>query len=138
MASPFSPDNIDKAVSANPDPDQSPVTTGMASPQPQTPGLDHRLMAGMLMGTIGDAASTNMSLGMGNRELNPLLPQSRAGNSLGIGLSGLGIALLVNKLAHSHPTLAKALAIGSMGISGIDTANNVRQMAATPAGGWKK
>jgi len=126
MASPFDSKSINSAVSATPD--------AITIQQPIQPPheLNRGLFGTMLAGTLGDALSTNLSMGRGNQEINPLLSKNRWLNSAEIGLSGLGLALLTKKLAHSHPNLAKAIAGGSIGISGADTLNNVATMMNGP------
>lgn len=127
MANPFDSTSIDSAVAANP-----PTTDSTTIQQPiqkyQT-GVSKGLIGAMLAGTLADAASTNISMGRGNVEYNPLLSKNRWLNSAEIGLSGAGLALLANKLGHSHPTLAKILGGGSIGLSGVDTLNNIATMS---------
>lgn len=120
MASPFDSKSIDSAVASNPDLTAPPT---IQQPIQKSQGLGKGLMGAMLGGDLADALSTN--LGHTQREANPLLPNPGIGNFAGIMGAGLVKALLLNKLAHSHPTLAKTLAGGSIGVSGYDTANNI-------------
>lgn len=122
MPNPITPSDIDQAVLEQPN---QPAAFKPAPPKPPTPGLGKGMIAGMLIGDLSDGISTARSLNQGYREVNPFLSQNPGLNIAEQAGTGIVKALLLNKLAHSHPTLARALAFGSMGLSAGDTAWNV-------------
>lgn len=130
MASPFDDAALGKAVASADMPAEPTVL-----PQPVAhKGLSKPLMGAMLAGTVADGVTTNAALAHGWRETNPFLSQNRGWNAAGIGLSGLGIALLTNEIAKSHPTLGKLLAAGSIGTSTVDSIINLHGGLKSPPG----
>jgi hypothetical protein len=128
--SPFSSDSINAAISESPQaqmPDPVQPQALSQPPQRTTPpkGMPKGFLAAMLAGNATDAGTTDLTLNKGRQEINPFLSSHPVSNNAGIMASGVGAALLLNHLAKSHPTLARVLGAGSLGLSGFDTLSNV-------------
>jgi hypothetical protein len=63
-----------------------------------------------------DASSTCVALAHGAHEANPLMPSTCRGQIVAQSAITLGESVLLVKLAHTQPKLAKGLALVSVGI----------------------
>jgi len=78
-----------------------------------------------------DLATTQVVLGQGGVEANPLLPQS-APWSLGVGVTAtVGELYALDRLSKRHPRAAKWIAVGAMSLEGAVVFHNARQVGTT-------
>lgn len=86
-------------------------------------------MGGVVAGNLGDAVTTNRVLNQGGHEMNPLLPNNKIANATALTGGGILHALLIKHLYdHGHPTIAKILGLGDMGLSGASISHNLGQI----------
>ena len=74
----------------------------------------------------GDAVSTQIGLHRGLREANPMLPQNPTTNLVVKSAYATAGIILLNKLSHKAPKLAKGLAIGCIVAESAAIGHNVR------------
>lgn len=137
MPSPFSQDSIDQAVEETPKPLlYGKQRNGDLAPPPEVPPKPNHKLAkilldsGIIGGHLADAYTTNRGLSRGFQEGNPLLPQNKIGNAVMLVGGGVLKSLLVNHLLNSgHPTAAKILGIGDVGLEGLAIGNNINHLS---------
>lgn len=85
----------------------------------QPSGLGMGYKAGLIGSNVFDAMSTNRALNQGAHESNPLMQQiSKSEPGMIAAKAGIGLleAYTFDKLAKSHPKLARALAIAGIAV----------------------
>ena len=115
---------------------QDPPPEAFAPPPAQQSNRLSPAFYGMpIAGNIADGITTSIAMGKGGREANPIMapiadhPAAIIAAKTGIGI---GEALLLQKLAKKHPTMAKVLAVISGAIPAAAAVHNLTIKAPKP------
>jgi len=83
---------------------------------------------GIIGSEVADAYTSHRIIAHGGVEDNPFLPEPKWANTLTIIGGGIIYAILVKHLYdHGHPTLAKVLGLGNIGVEGLMVQHNLNQ-----------